>query len=154
MSDTLSSSPSKYLQTISFLSTGINQRHKKALCKLLMQCNSAAVEQEEQKHYVQYPLIQSWTCATDTGNRKNAFWPFYDKYIQKETRYLFSILILMNTMAHHNWNVEEIMQFLFPNQLWNLLDGYSVTVLKMLLLPHTRNHSRVPLNFLYQEKRL
>lgn len=74
----------KHLQTISSLSTGINQRSSKALCKLLTQCNSAAIEQ---KHYAQYSLIQSWTCVTQTSNRKNAFWPFCNKYcIQEETR--------------------------------------------------------------------
>lgn len=61
---------------------------------------------------------------------------------------------LKNIVSHCSQTLEEIMQFLSPNQLWNSLDGCSVTdvVLQMLLFPHKRNPSSIPSSFLFQEE--
>lgn len=61
---------------------------------------------------------------------------------------------LKNIVLHCSQTLEEIMQFLSPNQLWNSLDGCSVAdvVLQMLLFPHKRNPSSIPSSFLFREE--
>lgn len=86
-----------------------------------------------------------------TSNKRNTFWYFCEKKcIHKREDNNFSSdnhfqSWLKNTMPHCSQPLEEVMQFLPPNQLWNLPDGHWVpdVVLKMLLFPHVGNHSRL-----------
>lgn len=96
-----------------------------------------------------------------TSNKRNAFWYFCEKKcIHKREDNNFSSdnhfqSWLKNTMPHCSQPLEEVMQFLPPNQLWNLPDGHWVpdVVLKMLLFPHVGNHSRLLCIFCFKKSK-